>query len=510
MGVPAPVLQAVTAAAQAPSWSLWLTVSGLLHLAAFVLVLTHCLCSRREPTSALLWIFLTWSFPVIGAFLYVTVGVDRVARKGFAKELRNQELLVHRQAREDESLPLAYWQHVHANRGGTPGTASGREIDRGLAAILPEYPLLGGNRIRTLVTGEEAYPAMLAAIARAGHHIHCQAYILGHDRVGRQFMDALAERARAGVRVRVLYDRFGSTRALFTGFFRRYRHVPNLAVAGWTQAKPLKRQFQINLRNHRKILVVDGAAAFTGGMNIHAGNIDRPGRPAIRDLHFEVAGPIVQELQYSFMCDWYFMTGESPDELLQAAYFPLVENAGSALLRLVNSGPSSQMERLTDAVFMATAAARERIVAMTPYFVPPTDLLRALRTAALRGIDVCLILPKVNNHVYTALACRALYDELLSAGVRIFERRPPFAHAKALLVDDAFALVGSANLDVRSLRLNYETNLAVYDRGFCVSLRAQLDRELAESDRVTPEAWARRPAWHHVLENFSRLMTPVL
>lgn len=488
----------------------WVWLGWTLHLVTFLMVCTHCLTHRREATSALLWIFLAWSFPVLGPLFYICIGVSRVPDKGFKKHAADQKLLAERQARENEALPLAYWRAVHETERVEPESEFGRELNAAMNSLLPDHPLLGGNQVTPLVDGDEMFPRMLDAMRKAEHHIHLQTFMICNDAVGREVLDVLAQKARAGGKVRVLYDRFGSAYAILGGLFRRYRRVAGMDLAAWTQANVLKRQFQINLRNHRKILVVDGRVAFLGGINIDAENVTVGGTDPTRDYHFLIKGPLVQELQYSFMRDWHFMTDEDPESLLQEVYFPHLEPAGDMAARLISTGPTAEMECIADVFFMAIVAARKQIIATTPYFVPPQDILRALRSAALRGVDVRLIVPVRNNHVYAGLAGRALYDELLCAGVRVFERRPPFIHAKALIVDDAFALVGTANLDARSLQLNYETNLAVYDDEFINRLKRIVLNDLAQSDELELAAWRRRPASRRMLENLAFLMMPVL
>ncbi len=490
-----------------PGWG-WL--GGLLHIGFFLLVVFHCLQHRREATSALLWMAVAWSVPFLGPLLFVLFGVDRVHVKGFRKKMADDALLVQRRARESENLPLAYWRAVHEAVRTNPSTPMTQDLDRMMDAVLPEHFLLGGNAIEPLVCGDEAYPVMRDAIRQARHHVHVQSFIIGDDAVGREFMDLLAERARAGVTVRILYDRFGCTRAILTGFFRRYARCPNLRIAGWTQADPLKRQFQINLRNHRKILVVDGTRAFCGGINIHQDNVKTPGADAIRDYHFDIRGPLVQELQYSFMRDWYFITEEEPANLLHEHYFPHVPPAGPALARLINSGPSGELEAIADVFFGAILTARHQLTIVTPYFVPTSDILRAIRAASLRGVEVRIILPEINNHIYAGLASRALYEPLMQAGIRIYERQPPFMHAKAMLVDDELVIVGTANMDVRSLRLNYETCMAVFDAGFVDKMKRIVLEDLARSREIVPAVWKQRPLHRRLAENFCSLLTPML
>jgi cardiolipin synthase len=222
-------------------------------------------------------------------------------------------------------------------------------------------------------------------------------------------------------------------------------------------------------------------------------------------------GPVVQELQYTFMRDWYFMTDEDPAELLRESYFPHLAPAGPAMIRVVNSGPAgSEMEALSDVLFMAIVSARKQILAVTPYFVPPHEIVRGLRAAAQKGVDVRLIVPRKNNHVYAGMAGRARYEELLEAGVRVFERQEPFIHAKALIIDDTLAVVGSANMDMRSFRLNYETNLLVFDDRFLNELKRIVLDDLARSEELDLAEWRRRPVCRQMLENLCYLMMPVL
>jgi cardiolipin synthase len=488
----------------------WVSLGWPVHLAVFLLVAFDLLRRRREPTSALLWLCLAWFLPGVGALFYLAFGRYRVPAKAAHKRAADERLRGERRVRESESLEMAYWRSVHEAHLGEPDAAAARDLNRSLDGVFPDYPLLAGNAIRLLLDGDEAYPRMLEAIRAARNHIHLQSFLVRPDDVGRRFLDLLAERARAGVTVRVLFDRFGSTHAVVRGFFRRYRRVPNLRLCGWTQANLFKRQFQVNLRNHRKLLVIDGAVAFTGGLNLAQDNLDRPARAAIRDFHFELRGPVIQELQFAFLTDWFFMTGDPPAALLRQEYFPFLPDVGPARIRVANGGPSADAEPMADLFFLAMTAARRSLWAVTPYFAPTPDILRALRTATRRGVDVRLVVPRHSNHVYAGLAGRALFEELLDSGVRIFERLPPFIHAKTLLVDDLAAVVGTANLDVRSLRLNYETNLVVYDPAFLATLRQAVAEEMSQSEELGLVAWRRRPLRQRLAENFCSLLTPVL
>jgi cardiolipin synthase A/B len=488
----------------------WLSWGATLHLMLFLAVVIHVLRHRRRADSTLLWLFVTWTLPVAGALLYAMFGVDRVPKVRWHRSVqRRVRMDGARQAVSEEVLPEAYWQSM----GGAPATPEDewtRALDRPMAAMIENFPLLGGNHILPLLTGDEAFPKMLTAIRESRHHLHLQSFIIGNDDVGREFMEAVGERARAGVRVRVLYDRFGSSHALWGGLFQTYRGIPNLTIAGWTQSNLFRRQLHLNLRNHRKVLVADGELAFMGGVNLNGYSRSQGARAAIQDYHFELRGPIVQELQYTFLRDWHVMTEEDPEQLLSAEHFRRQPVAGTALARVVNSGPSSDLQVTVDMFFNAVNAARKQVFIITPYFLPSEDLLRALRLAALRGVRVYLVVPEKSNHWYTTWAARAMYEDLLESGVRIFERRPPFIHAKAMTVDDRMAIVGSSNWDYRSLYSNYETSLAVYDPQFVMHLKLLMIEDLNESRELDLLTFKNRPVSHRYLENACGLCAPLL
>jgi cardiolipin synthase A/B len=483
----------------------------LTHVVIAALVTLHSLREPREPRSTLFWIYLAWALPFLGALLYLAFGINRIPVKGWQKQRSDQTFLEARRTRESESQPLAYWRGLQNALLARPRDPSDVELNQVLDRLHPGHPLLGGNASSTFTDGEEAYPAMLEAIRGARHHIHLQSYIIGRDAVGRQFFDLLASRALEGVQVRVLYDDFGSAKARLLGFFRHYRHVPSLQIVGFSQVNPVKRQFQLNLRNHRKLLIVDGRQGFIGGMNLSdAHHRDEKDKAGIRDYHFAVQGPIVLELQYTFLRDWYYMTDENPEMLLSQNHFPQIEAQGTVAMRIVNAGPTSEREALCDANFALIGSAKTQVLLGTPYFVPPDDMRRALRVAALRGLDVRLLIPVRTNHLSTTYAARAFYEEMLTAGVRLFLRRPPFMHSKFLLIDGRNAMVGTANFDNRSLKLNYESNLIVFDADFADSFKRRVLDDYANADELSLAVWKRRPTVQRLVENLFNLVSPAL
>ena len=492
------------------NWSS-LGLGTLCHLLVAVLVTLHCLREPREPRSALFWIYLAWALPVVGALLYLAFGINRLPAKGWQKQRSDQAFWEMRRSREEDSQPLAYWHGLQEGLLVTPHDPADARLQQIFDRLYPTHPLLGGNDITDYTDGEEAYPPMLEAIRNARHHIHLQSYIVGADDVGREFFDLMADKAREGVRVRVLYDGFGSAEAHLRGFFRGYARVPNMEVVGFAQVNPIKRHFQVNLRNHRKILVVDGERGFIGGMNICKENCGRLRRQAEnRDYHFAVGGPILLELQYTFLRDWYYMTHEAPDVLLSQNHFPPITPKADVAMRIVNAGPTSEREALCDANFALIGSATSQILLGTPYFVPPDDMRRALRMAAMRGVDVRLLVPGKTNHLSTTYAARSTYEEMLRAGVRLFLRHPPFMHGKFLIVDGRNVMLGTANFDNRSLKLNYETNLIVFDTAFANSFKRRVLADYAHAEELSLASWRRRPFKHRLVENLFNLASPAL
>lgn len=486
----------------------WVSLGTLVHLLGSGAASWHLLRTPRESTVALLWLLLIWLFPVIGIAAYFSFGVHRAPAQAWRRRAARESFW---ESRADAGRPAVYWNALPPAVPADRIPEAARAVCRSLDSLLPDYPLLDGNRFDLLRCGDEAYPAMLEAIAGARHHVHLQSFILANDRVGREFLSALLDRARAGVEVRILYDRFGSTHAVVSGFLKPWRkRDPRMRLAGWSQASLLRRQFQLHLRNHRKTMIVDGTVAFTGGINLGEANRTAPGRPAIRDLHIRARGPIARQLQHAFLSDWSFMTGEAPERLLCEEHFPVAPGGAGAAARIIPGGPDRPQDLIADSLFACIRVARRQVLAITPYLIPPRDLLRALRIAALEGIEVRLVVPRVNNHWYAGYAGAALYDELLEAGVRIHERRPPFLHTKAMVVDDELTMLGTANLDARSLSLNYETNLLVADSGLAGRVKQQIWEEIGESRELTLETWRKRPAARRVLENACNLLAPIL
>jgi len=482
----------------------------LLHVALTCFVIFHVLNKPRDARTSMLWIFGVTAFPLVGFVGYLLFGINTVPRKAFKKQTSDRSFFESWNGGgaegEEEVAPVFHRSRFQVQ---LPESVAGR-LAQLLSHYAPDFPLLGKNDIQIYEDAEAVLDTMIKEIQQAKEHIHLSTYILNDDVVGHRVMEALCERARSGVRVRVMYDAFGSAGASFRLFFWRYRKVPNLSIVGFSQANVFKRKFQFSLRNHRKILVLDGKVAYTGGVNFHDVYLSKGTVAGVRDYHFRAVGPIVSELQYTFLRDWYYMTDETSEDLLCAEHFPRPEPSGAMVACVQNSSPTSdELHAALNAFFAATNLACKQIIIATPYLVPPEPLVMALQQAAFRGVDVKILVPAVNNHPSIRFASQALYSRLLTAGVRIFERHPPFIHGKAMVIDNEVAIVGSTNMDSRSLKLNYETNLVVFDTRFAERLRLVIQDDLDHADEIEYSQWRLRSKLQHLQENFFNLFHPI-
>lgn len=464
------------------------TLVGFLSLAFVPLVLLR----KKEAPSTIAWILVLVFLPLVGVVLFWFLGRDRVRRPAREKrstdvEVRHRLGAFHR-ARDGSDLDRLIAEEKPALRG----------VMR-LAAQVGNTDPTGGNDVRVLVGAPATLDAILQAIEEARDHVHLEYYIVRNDATGRRVRDALVAALGRGVRVRVLIDGFGSRPIgrRFTGPLLD----AGARVAKFFPLDPVRRAWTINLRNHRKLIVVDGRVGFTGGINIGDEFLDW------HDLHLRIEGPAVAQLQTVFVEDWYFATRF---DLADPALFPDVEPCGESVVQLVQSGPDGTVESIHRLYFAAIASARERVYITTPYFVPDRALLVALQTAALRGVDVRLVLPSSSNHRVTFHAGRSFYDELLGAGVRIHEYRDGFVHTKAMVVDGRFATLGSANLDVRSFRLNFELLAVLWDAKVVGKLEALFVEDLERTGPVDLAEWRRRGVAPRIKEGIGRLCAPLL
>ncbi len=450
-----------------------------------VCVTLHVLLHKRDVGSSVGWIGFAWFAPVTGSLSYMVFGVNRVRRR--AQQMRPRD-----------------------PRAGTAGDDTAPAQDDHLDALrlgigaLTDRALLGGNGVRTYQDGDEAYPAMLAAIESAHASIGLSSYIFRADVWGRRFIDALAAAHQRGVAVRVLIDGIGGG-WLLSPAYHRLRRMGVPAARFLHSSLPWRMPF-LNLRNHRKILIVDGVTAFTGGINIADENVmaAHPKAP-VRDTHFRIEGPVVRQLCDAFAQDWSFAAGEDLDSDAWCANPPA---HGTAPARMIDSGPDKDIEKVEFAVLQAIACAQTSIAVMTPYFLPDERLITALSLAAMRGVAVDVVLPERGNHRMVQWATRANVGPLLSHGVHIWQGPPPFRHSKVMVVDGAWCLIGSCNWDIRSFRLNFEVCLEVYDASLAALLSGFMQQNRGAA--MTEATLENRSLPIRLRDAGARLMLPYL
>jgi cardiolipin synthase len=461
-------------------------------LLAVVLASCHALLNKRDSRAATLWIGIIWFLPVLGPALYLVFGVNRIRRRAI-------KLGVHQTISRAVPDDLGEPQHDGAEHLKLLARVVGRVVER---------PLTPGNNISPLVNGDETFPAMLAAIESAKKSISFASYIFDNDPTGKQFVEALHRAVGRGVEVRVLVDAAG-TRYSWPPITHKLRHakipfgkfLPSSLLQPWRVAT-------INLRNHRKVLVIDGQTAFTGGMNIRHGNVlaSKPKSP-VKDLHFRVEGPVVTRLQEAFVNDWAFTTGEILDGDL---WFPEIKESGHVIARVIADGPDADYDKLRWTLLAALAEAQTSIQIITPYFLPDTALVTALNLAALRGVRVDIILPAKNNLPFVHWASRALWWQVLERGCHIWLAPPPFDHSKLMIVDGHWVFLGSANWDARSLRLNFELNVECYGRDFADKMELVLQKKMLGAHEVTLAEVDARSVPCKLRDALARLFSPFL
>ncbi len=476
---------------------LWPLFAAGATLLMSIIASVHAILTKRETSAAVGWVGVIWLAPFIGTVLYLILGINRISRR--AMNRRGDIPAFHASDRLEPCTLESLEEYLPADKRHLASLAS--VVNR-----LTSRPLLGGNRIMPLLDGDDAYPRQLEAIEDARSSVSLTTYIFANDRTGRAFVDALARAVKRGVEVRVLIDAVGARYSFPTILNRMNRAGINVArfmpsIVPWQMA-------YLNLRSHRKILVVDGQIGFTGGMNIAQGNRlrDKPSHP-IRDLHFEVAGPVVSELQEAFAEDWAFSRGET---LSGRRWFPETEPAGDVIARGITDGPDESFDRLRLTLHGALATARESVRIATPYFLPDNSLINAINTAAMRGVEVDILVPEHNNLRFVDWASLAQIDQLLRWGCRVWRTPRPFEHTKLMVVDGFWSLLGSANWDPRSLQLNFEFNLECYQHDLAARLEQLVLEKKKGSRELTLADVEGRPLPVKVRDGVARLLSPYL
>ena len=473
------------------------TVLITCYLATWAFI-PHLLLLKKRPSATLAWLWAIVFIPFVGALFYFGFGTDRLKRR----RLRRRNLYSARSSR----------------KGAQPSVTD--EVTRRLLAGLPQrdrqflqllsrinhLPASSSCNFRILRDAKEFYAALEARIVAARHHVHLEFYIWNADETGERFLRLLADAARRGVIVRLLLDGVGSHA------FTESRLGDLLAAGGqfsWFQSlDPKRNRFFLNLRNHRKLQVIDGVTAFVGGMNIgrEYEGLD-PTLGHWRDVQVEADGPVVLELQDVFADDWFFATGE---KISAPAFFPESGGESRCITHVILGGPDRRNEPISKSIVSLLNEASTRVWIATGYFVPDDVVLTALELAASRGVDVRLLISEKNDHPFLVVVGRSYYGELLAAGVRIFEYSVGINHSKIAIADDRWSMVGSANLDYRSIRLNFELNLLSHSVERNAELARILEHDFSLSQEIDPAVFAARPFRRRFAEAALRPLSPML
>jgi cardiolipin synthase len=453
------------------------------------------LLEKRSPVATLAWLLALFALPYVGFAVFFFLGPRRLRRRR----------LRHKRAR-GAALADATGESALVSTVDEGGVDPREAQMVELAKRTGEPPLDRAEEVRILHDAASTYDAIEAAVLAAKHHVHVAYYILEPGTAGDRLRDALASRARAGVTVRVLVDHVGSSK-ISRAWLRP------LLTAGakfaWFNAVTFARlRSRIDFRNHRKIVVVDGCVGFTGGINVTDDYLPAPaGKTPWRDTHVQLAGDVVRWLQLTFLEDWNYATSYTPRG---PEYFPAPTGRGVHRVQIVASGPDRELEPIQKVYFASIALARERVWVTTPYFIPDDAVLTALTTAALRGVDVRVLVPRRSDSLVVTAAARSYYDALLACGVRVYEYEPTMIHAKTLVVDDLVTAVGTANMDNRSFRLNFEVTALLYGPEHARELATQFKADLRLAREIKTAARKHIPLGWRFAEAGARVLSPLL
>ena len=474
----------------------WPHIVFAVSIVASAVASVHAAMTKNDVRAAIGWVGVILFSPLFGPFLYLVAGINRI-RKTRVTRLRANTIYA------DEVIERVLVRDISHCAG--PQFAALKTLgDR-----VSRFRLIGCNTIRLLAGGDETYPAMLEEIRGAKHSIALQSYIFDDDEVGRDIAQALIDAHERGVKVRVLIDAVGSkySRPPIIDLLR----VASVDVALFMRPVIGVKLVYANLRSHRKVLIIDGLHGFTGGMSIRAGFVTAiAGKAVTHDTHFQLAGPIMHQLMVNFAHDWEFTTGE---RLHGADWYPtdLPEFPEPGVpLRCVPSGPDNTIGSTHSMLLGALSVAQSHVRIQSPYFLPDLQLISALVTAARRGVTVDIVIPGANNLKLVNAAMTAQLDGLIAGGCRIWRSSGTFDHSKLFTVDGTWSYVGSSNLDPRSLRLNFELDLEVYDRALTAELEARIDKTIASASHITLSSLERAPFWVRLRDRIVWLASPYL
>lgn len=475
-------------------WSDWLYLgiyTGFILTIIFTTIVI--VLENRNPVKSLAWIVVLVFLPIGGFILYLF----------FGQQYRHTRMISKRKRRILQKMS-GNTAHISVSEPGN------RLSPESLQQIKLGYQLGGTqlfvhNHIEIFTDGESKFKALIEDLNRAETFIHLQYYIFDNDTLGKTIKKILIEKARQGVKVRVLYDDVGCWRVR-SRFFREMRKA-GIEIRPFFKVSFPQLANKLNYRNHRKVAIIDGKTGYIGGMNIADRYCDGLSWGIWRDTHARIKGPAVYGLQSAFSIDWSFTTREF---LSEARYYPPVEETGNTDIQILTSGPLGEWKEIAISFLKAIANARECIYIQTPYFLPTDSLLKALQAAALAKVDVRLMIPSHSDSRLLQYASQSYLKDILRAGIKVYFYQGGFLHAKSLIIDNEFSSLGSTNFDFRSFDHNFEINAFMYNADTNAQMKKIFINDMRQCRRITLSRWKRRPLTTKVAESFARLMSPIL
>ncbi len=481
----------------------------LLMIVYYIVILAICvkiILDTTNTTKALIYVILVLFVPILGIILYFSIGINYRKSKMYKKKL-SSDIFDHKEL--EEQIKLFSGNLLNQNKSTLAYFYQLANI------ITPKASLITiNNETQLLRNGETKYPEVLLALKQAKHHIHIEYYIFENDIIGNEIANILVEKVNQGIKVRLIYDDFGS-QSIRKNLIKQLK-TKGVATAPFYKIKLIVLANRLNYRNHRKIIVIDGKIGFVGGINIsdkyiNTAPYNNKNKLFWRDTHLKITGQAVLDLQHIFLTDWNFCAKDNVP--FSHDYFPTIQTDfcfGNKLVQISSSGPDSAYPNIMYALIQAILLSREEILITTPYFIPEKSYTDALMIMALSGVSIKLIIPGISDSAFVNAASNSYYQDLLEAGVQIFKYQKGFVHAKTMVCDSFVSFVGTANLDNRSFDLNFEVNAIVFDKKLSEELKQDFLYDLQDSEEIKLQEWKERPYFTQVLERIARLFSPLM